>query len=58
MQKKQKIFERLVVDQLVSFVVPAVKLSDLLADNFGGVLGVELSHSLEVYLLACGGHIK
>ena len=40
----------LVVDELVLFVVPAVQLSDLLADLLGRMLCVQLSHSLEVNL--------
>ena len=39
-----------VVDELVLFVVPAVQLSDLLADLLGRMLCVKLSHSLEVNL--------
>ena len=53
------IFEkRLVVDQLIILVVPAVKLTDLCADFLRRMLGSKLSHSLEVYLTTCRGHIQ
>ncbi len=42
--------EKLIVDELILFVVPAVELSDLCAYLLRWVLSVELSHSLEVYL--------
>ena len=48
----------LVIDQFVGFVVPAVQLTDLFTDFLGRMLGSKLSHSLEVYLTACWGHIK
>lgn len=41
---------KLVVDELLVIVVPAVELSDLLTDLLRRMLSVELSHSLEVYL--------
>ena len=42
-----------VIDKFV-FTVPAVELTDILADLFGHMLGSKLSHSLEVSLAACG----
>ena len=39
-------------------LVPAVKLSDLLAHLLGSVLGGQLSHGLEVNLLSGGRHIQ
>lgn len=50
--------KRLVVDQLIVLVVPAVKLTDLCADFLRRMLGSKLSHSLEVYLTTCRGHIQ
>ena len=50
--------KRLVVDQLIVLVVPAVKLTDLFADFLRRMLGSKLSHSLEVYLTTCRGHIQ
>ena len=44
----------LVVDKLVSLVVPAVELTNFLADLLCGMFGSKLSHSLEVNLLTCG----
>ncbi len=47
-----------VIDQLVLFVVPAVKLSDFLANLLRRMLGSQLSHSLKVNLLSGRGHIQ
>lgn len=41
---------KLVVDELFVIVVPAVELSDLLTNLLRRMLGMELSHSLEVNL--------
>lgn len=41
---------KLVVDELLVIIVPAVELSDLLTNLLRRMLSVELSHSLEVYL--------
>ncbi len=41
---------KLVVDELLVIVVPAVELSNLLTNLLRRMLSVELSHSLEVYL--------
>lgn len=41
---------KLVVDELLVIVVPAVELSDLLTNLLRRMLGMELSHSLEVNL--------
>ncbi len=47
-----------VIDQLVLFVIPAVKLSDFLANLLRRMLGSQLSHSLKVNLLSGRGHIQ
>ena len=41
---------KLVVDELLVIIVPAVELSDLLTNLLRRMLSMELSHSLEVYL--------
>ena len=48
----------LVVNEFILFIVPAVELADLLADLLGRMLGSKLSHSLEVYLASGRGHIQ
>ena len=47
----------LVVDQFV-FAVPAVEFADFFANLFRRMLSCELSHRFEVYLTACGAHVK
>ena len=48
----------LIINQLIALVIPAIKLADLLTYLLGGMLSGKLSHSLEVGLSACRGHIK
>ena len=49
--------EKLVIDELVSFVVPAVKLSYFLTDLLRLMLSSKLSHGLEVYLTSCRANL-
>ena len=52
-----RLFSLSVIDELI-FVAPGVELTDVRADNLGGMLGCELSHCVEVNLLTCVAHIK
>ena len=46
-----------IVDELL-LVSPAIQLSDFLAHNLCGMLCCDLPHSVEMYLVACVGHIE
>ena len=49
---------KLVIDEFVFFVVPAVKLSNFFTNLFCWMFSCKLSHSLEVNLTTSRGHIK
>ena len=47
------LYNKLVVDELIFFVIPAVKLSNFFTNLFCWMFSSKLSHSLEVYLTTC-----